>query len=158
MARQDLLALTPDDLVTLTNRGIVRRATQEAEGSEVTAGIIEDGDGTVTAQWSDDVECKLPGGETLSAASCSCPATTLCRHIIRTVLAYQQWATQQLDAGAAGQQLHGLRIFTGRLKHHINLPIDQRIGGRDAGGAVKLNVRRPHTRVLQHQPGCNEGR
>ena len=99
MPRLDLLALTADDLVTLTNRGIVKRATQEADAGEITVDLTESGDGTVTAKWSDDAECILPGGQILSAATCSCPATTLCRHIVRTVLAYQKWTAQQQETG-----------------------------------------------------------
>jgi hypothetical protein len=89
MPREDLLHLTPDDLAALTNRGTVKRAQRELEANEVTADLAEDAKGTVVAQWSDGVTCTLPGGKTLSDARCTCPATELCRHAVRTVLAYQ---------------------------------------------------------------------
>jgi hypothetical protein len=95
MARRDLLSLSPDDLTALSNRGIVKRAQQEIEGAQLTCELVESAEGAVTAQWSDDVECVLGAADTLANAQCSCPATSLCRHIIRTVLAYQRQAAQQ---------------------------------------------------------------
>ena len=100
MPRADLLALSPDDLVALTNRGTVKRAQRELEANEVTGEFQEADDGTVTAKWSDGMMCLLPGGRVLTESRCSCPATELCRHIVRTVLAYQKQAsaTQPADA------------------------------------------------------------
>ncbi|MBV9790251.1 MAG: SWIM zinc finger family protein [Chloroflexi bacterium] len=92
--RQDLLALTADDLVLLANRGLVKRAQQEVQSAELTCTIDEDAQGTVTIAWSDAIECVLPGGKHVREARCSCPAGSICRHILRSVLAYQQAATQ----------------------------------------------------------------
>jgi hypothetical protein len=89
MPRADLLSLTPDDLAALTNRGTVKRAQRELDEAEVTGELDEAADGTVTAKWSDGATCTLPGGKTVSDARCTCPATELCRHAVRTVLAYQ---------------------------------------------------------------------
>jgi hypothetical protein len=92
-ARLDLLALTADDLALLGNRGLVKRATRELEAGEPTlVSLLEDAEGNVTASWGDDVSCSLPAGVVLSDASCSCPAVSLCRHLIRSVLAYQEYA------------------------------------------------------------------
>jgi len=98
MARPDLLALEAEDLVVLSNRGIVKRAQAELDGGSLTFEVAEDA-GSVTVRWSDDVECRLPAGKTLADGQCSCPATTLCRHLVRSVLAYQQAAR----APAAGE-------------------------------------------------------
>lgn len=87
MPRTDLLALSSDDLVTLTNRGTVKRATRELEKFECE--IQEEDDGTVRFSWSDGPQCFLPGGATLQETRCSCPAPGLCRHAVRSVLAYQ---------------------------------------------------------------------
>jgi hypothetical protein len=87
--RQDLLLLTSDDLVTLSNRGIVKRAQQEMQSLELQAKFQEDAAGNVEVQWSDEVCCKLPANVTIAQGQCSCPATILCRHIVRSVLAYQ---------------------------------------------------------------------
>jgi hypothetical protein len=94
MSRADLLALTPDDLAALTNRGTVKRAQREIEENEFTAELTEAEDGTVTVKWSDGVECRLPAGAVLADGRCSCPAATLCRHLVRTVLAYQRPAAR----------------------------------------------------------------
>jgi hypothetical protein len=87
--RQDLLLLTSDDLVTLSNRGIVKRAQQESQSPELRAEFQEDAVGNVEVKWSDGVCCKLPANLTIAQGQCSCPATNLCRHIVRSVLAYQ---------------------------------------------------------------------
>jgi hypothetical protein len=87
MARTDLLALTTDDLTLLTNRGIVNRAKRELE--QLTVEIIENND-LVSLKWSDSVECILPHGEPVSDRQCNCSANTICRHLIRSILAYQQ--------------------------------------------------------------------
>jgi hypothetical protein len=97
MPRPDLLALTLDDLVVLSNRGLVKRASKELETGELSFELIEDDAGTVTLQWSDDIQCVLPGNSTVSNSQCSCSATTICRHLIRSVLAYQQAATAQVE-------------------------------------------------------------
>ena len=90
MARADLLALTADDLTTLANRGLVKRAQQEIDAGQPACELTEGSEGSVIARWSDDIECRLPAGATVAEGQCTCPATTLCRHLIRTVLAYQQ--------------------------------------------------------------------
>jgi hypothetical protein len=87
--RQDLLLLTSDDLVTLSNRGIVKRAQQELHSLELRAEFQEDVAGNVDVKWSDEVCCKLPANVTIAQGQCSCLATSLCRHIVRSVLAYQ---------------------------------------------------------------------
>ncbi len=87
--RQDLLLLTSDDLVTLSNRGIVKRAQQEMQSLELQAEFQEDAVGNVVAHWSDEICCTLPANVTISQGKCSCPTTSLCRHIVRSVLAYQ---------------------------------------------------------------------
>jgi hypothetical protein len=94
MPRADLLALTPDDLAALTNRGTVKRAQREVEDRECTAKLREDAGGSVVAKWSDGVECRLPAGVVLRDAHCSCAAAGLCRHLVRTVLAYQAKAAR----------------------------------------------------------------
>src|SRR5690349_18267458 len=90
MPRADLLALTPDDLAALTNRGTVKRAARELDSGEATFKLSETDAGEVTVEWSDDARCVLPAGKTASDGRCSCPATTLCRHLIRSILAYQK--------------------------------------------------------------------
>jgi len=88
-SRSDLLALEMDDLTVLANRGLVRRAQQEL-ASGLTCELDEDDVGNVEVRWSDGPLCRLPARVTLDRARCTCPATTICRHLIRSVLAYQR--------------------------------------------------------------------
>lgn len=97
MARPDLQALTQDDLASIANRGLVKRALKELDAGTLSADWQEDDDGTIIAAWSDDVCCTLPGGKTIEEATCDCPALEMCRHILRTVLA---WQTRQEETGA----------------------------------------------------------
>jgi hypothetical protein len=87
--RSDLLALTPDDLAAMANRGLVKRAQREVESPEFSAEWGIDPDGTIRTSWSDGIDCVLPGGATLLGATCTCAALGMCRHILRTVLAWQ---------------------------------------------------------------------
>jgi hypothetical protein len=91
--RQDLLTLTIDDLITLSNRGLVKRAQQEVQSGELIGEIGETTAGDLTVQWSDDIRCTFPAQTTLAQSQCSCPATSLCRHLLRSVLFYQAQST-----------------------------------------------------------------
>jgi hypothetical protein len=95
MPRADLLALSLDDLAALTNRGTVKRAQREIDTNECTGDIAESSEGDVTAKWSDGVECRIASGAVLGDGRCSCAAVGLCRHLVRTVLAYQRQAAQR---------------------------------------------------------------
>jgi len=89
--RPDLLALTEDALVSLANRGLVKRAVKEIETGQGPSVSI-DADGTVSGVHPDGTTSMLPPGAGLAAATCSCPATGVCRHLVATVLAYQRQA------------------------------------------------------------------
>ncbi|MFF5483173.1 hypothetical protein ACFY5C_38490 [Streptomyces sp. NPDC012935] len=89
--RTDLLALTPQTLASLANRGLVKRAEKDlaaGSGPEVT---VTD-DGTVRGRFPDGTDTALPPGLGLDAAHCGCAATGVCRHRIGLVLAYQRAA------------------------------------------------------------------
>ena len=63
MTRTDLLALTPDTLAALANRGLVKRAAKDLDAGagpdlEVT------GDHTVHGRFPDGTETRLPPGTT----------------------------------------------------------------------------------------------
>jgi hypothetical protein len=95
--RQDLLTLTIDDLIALSNRGLVKRAQQELQLPDLTAEMAEDDTGNVQVQWSDQVCCTLAAQTTLGQSQCSCLATSLCRHLLRSVLFYQLQSTAVSD-------------------------------------------------------------
>jgi len=102
MARDDLLALTDDDLAALSNRGNVKRAQRELDEGTPTVELEETG-GNVSARWSDGVECRIAAGASPAEARCTCRATTFCRHLVRTVLAYRRAvATEAAPAVAQG--------------------------------------------------------
>jgi hypothetical protein len=92
MPRTDLLSLTPDDLAAMTNRGTVKRAQRELESGEATFELAESEAGEVVVRWSDQAVCTLPAGRSAAEGRCNCPSTTLCRHVVRSVLAYQKHA------------------------------------------------------------------
>jgi|GEM_PF-576939 len=85
-ARADLLALTEDALVSLTNRGLYKRAAKEVAAGTGPA-VAEDAD-AVRGTFPDGVVCALPPGG-LEAADCTCGASSACRHVVAVVLAYQ---------------------------------------------------------------------
>ncbi|MES9520766.1 SWIM zinc finger family protein [Streptomyces capoamus] len=102
MTRSDLLALTPDTLASLANRGLVKRADKDlaaGSGPEVTTGD----DGTVCGTFPDGTVTVLPPGRGLDTADCTCSAAGMCRHRVALVLAYQRGAPQQ--PAAAGEPL-----------------------------------------------------
>ncbi|MFD9702904.1 hypothetical protein [Lentzea sp. NPDC059081] len=89
MTRSDLLALTPDALAALANRGLVKRAVKELDAGVVPA-LEADAAGAVQAEFPDGTTTTLPPGVALDAAGCSCGASGVCRHRIAVVLAYQR--------------------------------------------------------------------
>ncbi|WP_329792952.1 hypothetical protein V1227_13805 [Lentzea sp. DG1S-22] len=95
MTRPDLLALTPDSLAALANRGLVKRAAKELDAGVVPA-LDTDPAGTVQGKFPDGTTTTLPPNTALDAARCSCGATGVCRHRIAVVLAYQR--TQEATA------------------------------------------------------------
>lgn len=90
MSRADLLALSPDDLATLTNRGTVKRAQKELEQGELTCDIADEQDGALIFRWSDGTTCRFPAGRSVHEAICSSGLSGISRHVIRSVLAYQR--------------------------------------------------------------------
>jgi hypothetical protein len=97
VTRPDLLALTPDALAALANRGLVKRAAKELDAGVVPA-LETDPAGAVQGKFPDGTTTTLPPGTTLDAARCSCGAAGVCRHRIAVVLAYQR--TQEATAPA----------------------------------------------------------
>ncbi|MFE2617917.1 SWIM zinc finger family protein, partial [Micromonospora chalcea] len=100
MIREDLIALTPDVLAALSNRGLVKRATKEVDAGERPV-LTEDTDGAVRAAYPDGVTVTLPPGGGLAAARCSCPAPGVCRHLLAVVLTYQRTHAATPDRDAA---------------------------------------------------------
>ncbi|KRB97047.1 SWIM zinc finger family protein [Duganella sp. Root198D2] len=89
--RTDLLELTPEALIALANAGFVKRAQKDVAEGNLPA--IEEGeDGAIRATYADGHSTVLAPNSTLRDASCTCPASGLCRHRVTLVLAYQAQA------------------------------------------------------------------
>ncbi|GAB3260750.1 hypothetical protein [Kineosporia babensis] len=97
--RAELLALTPDSLAELTNRGLVKRATRDVERAAPV--VVENEAGTLAATFADGVTTELPVGG-LEAGRCSCGAVGICRHVLALVLVYTASA-QEPDQDVSGQ-------------------------------------------------------
>jgi hypothetical protein len=87
--RHDLLALTPDALAALANRGLVKRAAKDLDAGTAPAITLAE-DGTLTAAFPDGAETALPTAGGLEASTCTCGAAGKCRHRVGAVLAYQR--------------------------------------------------------------------
>jgi hypothetical protein len=166
MPRPDLLALTEDDLAVLANRGSVKRARKEVDEKSCTAELTET-DGEVLARWSDGVECRLPAGKTVREGRCSCEALGTCRHLVRTVLAYQAQATgvrgepagapsPVADAPAApkAEAWDPGAIADEELSKHYRGQAWAKIKERYADGIVAELLRGPRPVARFHLPAC----
>ncbi|MDP4179526.1 MAG: hypothetical protein Q8942_00350 [Bacillota bacterium] len=74
-----------------TNRGTVKRAVRDLDEALFTGELNETDDGLVEVQWSDGVTCRFASGALIKDGRCTCPATSMCRHLVRTALFYQQF-------------------------------------------------------------------
>uniref|UniRef100_UPI00117863D1 hypothetical protein n=1 Tax=Amycolatopsis kentuckyensis TaxID=218823 RepID=UPI00117863D1 len=101
--RADLLALTPEALAALANRGLVKRAQKDIDAGR---GPVVDAaeDGEVRGRFPDGVEVVFPPGGALGTAECTCGAPGVCRHRIAVVLGYQHHpgATPEFTAWSPG--------------------------------------------------------
>ncbi|MER5937732.1 hypothetical protein ABT121_10475 [Streptomyces sp. NPDC001928] len=96
--RADLLALTPETLASLANKGLVKRAEKDLTAGSGPQVTVAD-DGTVRGRFPDGTDTALPPGLGLDSADCGCGAKGVCRHRIGLVLAYQRGATGDQGAG-----------------------------------------------------------
>lgn len=86
--RSDLLELTAEALMALSNAGFVKRAQKEVAEGKLPE-LTERDDGRVDAVFGDGNKVSFPMGKNLRDATCSCPASSMCRHRVTLVLAYQ---------------------------------------------------------------------
>ncbi|SDA21384.1 hypothetical protein SAMN02799622_02717 [Methylobacterium sp. UNC378MF] len=100
MARPDLRALTDDGLIQLANAGLVKRALREVAAGAGPA-LAEAEDGTVEARFADGTITRLGPGRPPGEATCTCPASGMCRHRVALVVAYRAAAVADGPAGGA---------------------------------------------------------
>ena len=103
MIRHDLLALSDDGLAQLANVGLVKRGRRDVAEGKAPAITVSD-DGSVQADFADGTVTKLAPGRSLIDATCTCPASGVCRHRVTLVLAYQ---AQQSADGADDDTTEG---------------------------------------------------
>ncbi|WP_157313940.1 SWIM zinc finger family protein [Chitinibacter sp. GC72] len=90
--RPDLLSLSDEALIALSNAGFVKKAHKELQEGKAPALTAGD-DGALIAHYADGHVTTLAAGGGLRDARCSCPASGLCRHRVTLVLAYRQLAS-----------------------------------------------------------------
>jgi hypothetical protein len=149
MPRADLLALSSDDLATLTNRGIVKRAQRDLDSGISPLHIDETPAGDVRVQWPDGVECLIPAGQTLRQGRCSCAAVGVCRHLVLSVLAYQRQAVpaavEPWDPGAIADE---------ELARHFRPAQLARLREQFEQGVLAELVRSSKPSARLHLQGC----
>lgn len=141
--RTDLLELTPEALIALANAGFVKRAQKDvAEGT--LPSIEELDDGTIRASYADGHQTALAPNSTLRDASCTCPASGLCRHRVTLVLAYQ--AAQPAEGqGAAGDSAEPWS------PSHFAATIADSVSAATLAQAMKLAAAQPVVKVIAWQ-------
>lgn len=92
--RQELLELTHQALITLSNAGFVKRGLKELEAGKIPT-LDQEEDGTLIAHYADGNHTRLAPEMALKEAECSCPATGMCRHRVMLVLTYQHLCNEQ---------------------------------------------------------------
>ena len=97
----DLLRLEHQDLELFCNRGTVRRASAECEAGAPKVVSFKESADFLKVDWEDSASCFLPAGKSLNAATCTCNAVGVCRHLIRTVFYYQSLQSRDVVDGAA---------------------------------------------------------
>ncbi len=154
--RPDLLALTIDDLAALTNRGTVKRAQRELDEAEATGTVTEAASGDVSATWSDGAACTIPAGVALAQGNCTCAAIGLCRHLVRTVLAYQRnHSTRVLtDSGSPPTPWNPGDIADDDLAKHYRPQALARVKGVFNQGILAEVVRSTKPMARFYQPAC----
>ncbi len=114
MKRNDLLAISEEDLVIYTNRGTVNRAKKEFNSGKIDVQITENEQGDLILKWSDDVVTTFPVDKTFEESVCSCPAAGICRHIVRSIffLKAEEQKTSQKEDVAEESELWTPGSFT----------------------------------------------
>ncbi|WP_205325689.1 hypothetical protein [Glycomyces sp. YM15] len=153
--RHDLLALTPDALAALANRGLVKRAAKDLDaGTAPTVALAEDG--TLTAVFPDGAETALPASGGLETSTCTCGATGKCRHRVGAVLAYQRAQDTPETAPAETEPVTSPAAITDEqlreaLGHHALKAAEQT---RRAGYTARLTLPGPDRPAAAELPAA----
>lgn len=104
---QFLKNIDEEYLIGLSNKGIVKRSYKDLES--VSLKVTQEGE-EIAGQYDDvTVRLKLP----LTNSSCSCPSTSICKHVIMTILAAQRslqaQPTEDMDSKGQPAENHTSR-------------------------------------------------
>jgi hypothetical protein len=149
--RTDLLELTTEALMALTNPGFVKRALKELADGQMPA-IEQDTDGTVRARYADQQCATLPPGRSVREAACTCPASGLCRHRVTLVLAYQRFvqaAASTVDENIAQENSEEAVAWT--PAHFDDRALADSLPSATLELAARLAAARPVIRVVAWQ-------
>ena len=95
--RQFLETVDEEYLIGLSNKGIVKRSYKDLENTTVE--ITEEGEEIRGVCGDAQVVLKLP----LTNSTCSCPSTSICKHVIMTLLTAQKADGEAQKAGGEVQ-------------------------------------------------------
>lgn len=143
MSRADLLSLTEDDLIALTNRGTVKRAQREVDDPTTTCEIEESAAGDIKFVWSDGALCEIPAGASLREARCSSDSTGISRYLIRSVIAYQRGRSAEEVTSAPRSWDPGLEFSDEALEKHFGKAEISRARQRFEAGVLVEVLRGP---------------
>lgn len=87
--RPELLELTQQALMALSNAGFVKRSIKELDSGNIPE-LEQDDAGTLTALFNDGIRTRLAKDQALKESSCTCGASGMCRHRVMLVLSYQR--------------------------------------------------------------------
>ena len=91
-----LQSIDDDYLVGLSNKGIVKRSYKDLENESVA--LTEDGESINGTIGEIETKIVLP----LTGSTCSCPAGSVCKHIVMTILAAKKKASEAVTSTEPG--------------------------------------------------------
>lgn len=101
-----LAGVTEDLLISMSNKGTVNRGKKDLEKLKDSMSILVQSDGSVTVQLGEDAAVTL--GNTPAECTCTCPSTSLCRHIV-TALFYGREYLERNPDSSAGSEADGTK-------------------------------------------------
>ena len=127
-------------LIGLSNKGIVKRSHKDLESTDVQ---ITEQNEEISGQCGDvQVTLRLP----ITNSTCSCPSTSICKHVIMTILAARKAGENAVGIGTAdakaGEDAAGAGSTDTKVGENAAGagPTDAKVGG-DAAGAGPAEVK-----------------
>lgn len=96
-----LAGVTEELLISMSNKGTVNRGKKDLEKLKDSMAFFVQPDGSVTVRIGEDAEVTLGSGP--AECACTCPSTSLCRHIVTAIFYGKDYLANSAAAGAGGQ-------------------------------------------------------